>query len=808
MSARYHKIYGVWAAVLAAVLGTGCVVLPEVQVVDNVTSLPQGWTEADAEQFWSESQGTVMLPYDWFMALQTPEIKFFGSVDYFADRNYLSRYGFLYGDAPNGVSPTQSPLSTCVASNAAAVAAGGEADLHCGLPLGLARADIMMKEIDSAQSQAVVGFTCAACHTGELHFLDATPGERTRSRTAVRVEGATNLVDVTQFQSALGGALLLTQKLPFRFNRFAANVLDARGYDEDDDARAYNEAKRRLKAQLDSFLAASSPETLTATRLDLYADHPGGFGRTDALARITNMVFGTEMGIDANLIVGSAPVKYPSIWDAPYFAWAQYNGSIEQSMTRNVGEALGTRARLEYVDDMSGGDPGDGQIVSGEMWAGERVRRLESSVDIPGLYAIETLLRGTGKGYFNGLQSPVWPRGGISWSEARAGQELYDDHCAACHLPPIDSLVRWGDVRNAHGDMERGLVPRGNRVYQVEGDSTSPVIGLADDRTGQMYWISNNHPDMLGNLRAGPYKDPEELEYFLNISDVNLGTIGTDPGQAANFAKNIINTEDILLPPFPVFGFPMRPLRPEEMADFGDAPAILTPQTEWPARIMPAGVGLQHVTIKLTTQFYDEVDAQTPTQRQEFINELPRNLKKLDDAGEPIIDQQGNAQAADGLFVGDPLTGTINRNDWDGNRPPGAEVGAHYRPHPLNGIWASPPYLHNGSVPNIYQLLSPYEERDKVFYTGNRLYDVDHLGYVSERFRGGFRYDTSVAGNSNYGHLFQGGGPGNGVIGPELEPQQRLRIMEYLKTLCPPGYISDLDREVLCERLPDTGGRP
>ena len=60
------------------------------------------------------------------------------------------------------------------------------------------------------------------------------------------------------------------------------------------------------------------------------------------------MVFGTEMDRDDNLAVGSAPVKFPSIWDAPYFSWAQYNGSVEQSMVRNVGEALGVRARVDF----------------------------------------------------------------------------------------------------------------------------------------------------------------------------------------------------------------------------------------------------------------------------------------------------------------------------------------------------------------------------------------------------------------------------------------------------------------------------
>jgi hypothetical protein len=124
-------------------------------------------------------------------------------------------------------------------------------------------------------------------------------------------------------------------------------------------------------------------------------------------------------------------------------------------------------------------------------------------------------------------------------------------------------------------------------------------------------------------------------------------------------------------------------------------------------------------------------------------------------------------------------------------------------------MWASPPYLHNGAAPSVFELLSPHEERSGVFYSGNREYDPVHLGYRVDRFRGGFRYDTRHTGNSNYGHLFQGGGPGNGVIGPYLTPDERYAIIEFLKTLCPPGTRtdrSDPSNPQLCRPLPGLPG--
>jgi mono/diheme cytochrome c family protein len=92
---------------------------------------------------------------------------------------------------------------------------------------------------------------------------------------------------------------------------------------------------------------------------------------------------------------------------------------------------------------------------------------------------------------------------------------------------------------------------------------------------------------------------------------------------------------------------------------------------------------------------------------------------------------------------------------------------------PLAGVWATGPYLHNGSVPTVYELLSPPEERRAVFWTGGRALDLSHLGYESGDAPGRFRFDTSLPGNRNDGHRFPAGG---------LTPDQRLAVIEYLKS--------------------------
>jgi hypothetical protein len=115
-----------------------------------------------------------------------------------------------------------------------------------------------------------------------------------------------------------------------------------------------------------------------------------------------------------------------------------------------------------------------------------------------------------------------------------------------------------------------------------------------------------------------------------------------------------------------------------------------------------------------------------------------------------------------------------------------------YKPRPLAGVWATPPFLHNGSVPTLYDLLSPIEDRAPNFYVGRREFDPVKVGYVTDPGGGpgkGFWMNTKLQGNLNTGHQFRGDDPPNGsnsprppgVIGRRLTPEERYEIIEYLK---------------------------
>lgn len=120
----------------------------------------------------------------------------------------------------------------------------------------------------------------------------------------------------------------------------------------------------------------------------------------------------------------------------------------------------------------------------------------------------------------------------------------------------------------------------------------------------------------------------------------------------------------------------------------------------------------------------------------------------------------------------------------EGYRPNLFRAPRAYPARPLDGYWATGPFLHNGSVRTFYELLSPAAERAKSFWIGTREFDPLYVGFRNDPVEGAFLYDTSVEGNSNAGHEFRDAPAGTpGVIGPWLRPDQRLDIIEYLKVL-------------------------
>ncbi len=114
--------------------------------------------------------------------------------------------------------------------------------------------------------------------------------------------------------------------------------------------------------------------------------------------------------------------------------------------------------------------------------------------------------------------------------------------------------------------------------------------------------------------------------------------------------------------------------------------------------------------------------------------------------------------------------------------PPEPIPAIGYKANPAEGMWASPPFLHNGSVPNLYQLLLPDNERSKTFFIG-REFDPVKVGVDTSGKSGKFLFDTSLVGNSNAGHSFENRPTEKGVIGRLLTEDERWALVEYMKSI-------------------------
>ncbi|MEO1576762.1 MAG: cytochrome c, partial [Pseudomonadota bacterium] len=174
--------------------------VPVAEPVDQYVYLGQGWGDeaqsADRQTYYFTGQGTSLpqgdarraLRYDWFVNLEMP----LGQAR-FADPQHMRAYRFIVDAKPTPANPDH-------------------------LPVGFAR------HYSETLGTDVLDITCAACHTGQLHYT------RDNTRYAIRVDGGQAMhafTDVSRgsFGTTLLASLTATWINPAKFNRFAARVL-------------------------------------------------------------------------------------------------------------------------------------------------------------------------------------------------------------------------------------------------------------------------------------------------------------------------------------------------------------------------------------------------------------------------------------------------------------------------------------------------------------------------------------------------------------------------------------------------------
>ena len=353
--------------------------VPKADPVD-VIWVDQNWTQDEWEDWYHIPQGSAfeaVIPYDWFIALEQPKFGLlFQQVSLLKDPSFMAGFGF-FPDQKRDDNPD-------------------------ALPVGFAKTENFWNPV-TQQTNDVVGFTCAACHTGQLNYKGK----------GIRTEGGSAITDVNKFKAAVGLSLLLTRYDPLRRGRFVHRVLG-------------DNPTTKQREDLISDLDALVQDAITTNQeTKKYYTPSEGFSRLDALDRIDNFVFGAQLDPN-NYRQTDAPVSYPHIWSSPWFDWVQYNGSVMQPMTRNAGEAMGVFARVDLNAHTKEGQ------ANPDLY--------RSNVDVRNLKKIEELL--AKDSIFTGLAAPQWPEailGTIDQEQAAKGKILYEKNCQQCHLPPMNS---------------------------------------------------------------------------------------------------------------------------------------------------------------------------------------------------------------------------------------------------------------------------------------------------------------------------------------------------------------------------------
>jgi hypothetical protein len=658
--------------------------------------LDQGWTPADSLWFYTITQGSDMMPYDFFLALEQV-----GKTEPFRTNENMNRYRYL----PQKITSSNPD----------------------GLPVGFVKDDYKGKEY--------LGLTCSACHTGQINYKGK----------GIRIDGGPASADMETFMADIVRALIATLKNEEVRNRFVKNVLARGNYKTEAEVLAdLQKYRERLAsyitinysslhygyARLDAFGRIYNrvlEHVINVRELQELLRDPRIMGKhvmtEEQVRSITNETGNVLSGAERDKIVENivrtlnenngwealgrlrkklfnppdAPVSYPFLWDTPQHDYVQWNGLTENSglkaIARNTGEAIGVFGTLDWTENTGFSISA---FINGQGLYGRHISYY-SSVNVQNLRRIEARLLS--------LQSPLWPEDilpPINETRLSNGRSLFNKHCVSCH------------ARIQRNDPDRRVVAHMSRASDV---GTDP----------QMAKNSVSYQGFSGILRN---------QY-----------VGMSVG-------------DVLLD-----------------------------------RRAPVAALLTRATIGVVA---------TPDQDKWF---LPR-----------WIDWISNLAAG---FRHNEIKPSIKHGDYDPDTTanPVASLKS-YKARPLNGIWATAPYLHNGSVPTLYDLLlskrrpgdpQDGEYRPDEFEVGSREFDPVKVGLKSTGY-GGFAFKTDIDGNSNAGHDYgvkrtvdESDGPVDQKIKEQcmdetikdefldksikdkclypMSKEERLDLLEYLKTL-------------------------
>lgn len=654
--------------------------------------LDQGWSESDSLWYYNTTQGSALMPYDFFIALESadsPEL-------YRANAN-IDKFRYL-PQKPTFFDPN-------------------------GLPVGFVK--------ETYQGKDYMGFTCAACHTGQINYKGK----------AIRIDGGPAMSNMVGFLTGLEQSLKAARDDAQKHQRFVNAVMeldnDYGSADEIDadlkkwtntiefynninhshidygyarlDAfgRIYNRVlehvinRQQVRLVLSGVTDSKRQPLMTAAEIDkvldgisetiigdtqfaliihrLQLEEPGYPGLTPKqMQKVKREIFNEP----------NAPVSYPFLWDITHSDYVQWNGLAANAgvgpLGRNTGEVIGVFAMLDWTAKKGGFSLS--AWITGQEKKSHRID-FKSSIDLVNLSRLESHLKS--------LTSPLWPtietdnanqkhaneifskepEWNIDWEKARHGQYLYSKYCQSCH-ELIDRT-----------DWDRIVV---GKMSSVKNVGTDPAMAQN----------SVNYSGFSGN-----FDNTYLSEGIGNVVVQNRAPV-------------------------------------VQVLTAATKGAVATPDADkwWFRRALDWLYMLAH-------SFFD--------------NEIKASVKS------------GNYDAD---TTASPYQSLMS-----------------YKARSLNGIWATAPYLHNGSVPTLYDLLLPQKQpedpdnelyRPNEFMVGSREFDPIKVGFRTQGYDG-FLFQTLRTGDLNSGHEY-GTIHDPKVKDKTMKPltdEERWALVEYMKTL-------------------------
>jgi len=775
------------------------------RIEQGIIYTDQGWEEGYRQKFYYTPQGSHVIPLDMALALENRDSE---DLIFTNNGSAITKYGYLSYPQTDKYGPNP-----------------------YGLPIGF------VEDIDR-QGRAMLGMNCASCHTANIQVGGKT----------LRIDGGAALADFMGLLEEVDTALVETLKDEKKLERFMNRQNNRLLEDKSLSKKELLERLKSVEQVREELKIVSVRRQNWQRRNKTEFDH--GFGRVDAFGIIFNQVVGRDLHLDSNDRLGNvrtpiAPASYPVLWDTPYMGRVQWTGGSNNRkgadpLARNVGQVLGVFGSVEVTTQNSlpglCSTPNRQNLELYNFWLESLKSPKWQDAVKSGIFkkpAEERVKRGR-EIYFGG-------------KEALFKGDM-DQGCAECHAFVSDELRNAPRMRKRHrikakdkknmkdgraigaetlvdiSDLSKGKDVCYVPIHMISQDVVKTDRNLVDTgrRTGAK---TGRLAGQESKFKSGTTIGAEE-DYMLVLAEMVTGSLvgsflsascdgkvsaatlietastfgNINRGGAKHkFKKRIgsgfsLASGDIERGRTNLSNASEVWNNVEDRTDLTKENINLAEKNETVAKAnldqAKSNAKLNKNSTFLPSPDLEEFQIDIKKAKS-YLNDAETNLAQYDDVNDTTSEDALLARINYMLAKANVKQAEFNEAPLPSDPPPECRdadnyTSFSYKARPLNGIWASSPYLHNGSVPTLYDLLLPTANEDgkclaadkecrpDTFHVGSTEFDTVHVGYKTDEVEMSSEFDTRLNGNSNAGHTFMIEG---------LSREDRLDLVEFLKTL-------------------------